>query len=110
MGYDIFQPNQVKNAGVVFNLNIPSGVAMQVEVFIGPNPTTKTATSNKKPFTTPTPNTNTASVACPITMPATSGVLNEYIFLYDAAGNVAFSWINVNQLVVISGTATITWS
>jgi hypothetical protein len=112
MAYDIFPPNTVKTAGVVLNLSLPSGLSCQVEVFLATAPTQTPSgpTSGKKAFTTVAPNTNTASIACALTTPTVGGIFNEYINLYDSVGNYLYGWVATNQAVVVSGTATVTWS
>ena len=59
---DVFQPSAVKNPTVVVNCNMPLGTPGQVDVFLGPNNTTRIAASNKIAFTAPAANTNSSPI------------------------------------------------
>lgn len=57
----------------------PSGLSCAAELFLGPNETTKTATSGRKAFTS----TGAAqSVRLPVTMPTAGGVYHVYLDVY----------------------------
>jgi len=73
-----FNPEQSKLAVAPVTVQ-PSGLACQVEVFLGPNDTTKVATSGLKSFTS---TGNQQSVSVPITMPSEDGTYHVYIDLY----------------------------
>ena len=61
----ILAPGAAKTARVPITAK-PAGMACEVEVFLGPNDTTKVVTSGRKPFTS----TGASQlVNCPITMP-----------------------------------------
>ncbi|MBA7658850.1 hypothetical protein ES703_66810 [subsurface metagenome] len=49
----------------------PSGLACEAELFLGPNDTTKVATSGRKPFTS---TGASQSVSLPVTMPSPGGL------------------------------------
>ncbi len=81
----------------------PAGMACEGELFIGPNETTKTATSGRKAFTS----TGAAvSVSFPITMPTPpSGEGASYHVYIDVyAGGVKFlSYIATEDVVIPGG-------
>ena len=73
----IFLAGQSKTAGVSVDVD-PAGLAMQIETWLGPNQTTKVASSGKISFTS----TGSAQVVpCPVVMP-TSGNHNVYVDVY----------------------------
>ena len=89
----------------------PAGMACQAELFLGPNPTTKTATSGLKAFTsTGAPQ----AVSLPVTMPTPpadeGAAYHVYIDVY--AGGVKFlSYIATEDVVIPGGSiGPITWT
>lgn len=75
-----FSPGQSKNA-IVPAMVQPSGLSCQLEVFLGPNESTKVATSGLKSFISTGVQ---QSVAAPVMMPSVDGTYHVYIDLYVA--------------------------
>jgi len=85
----------------------PSGLSCQAELFLGPDETTKVATSGMVAFTS----TGVAqSVRFPITMPAVGGVAyHVYLDVY-ADGVLLVSYVATEDIVIPSATVgPITW-
>ena len=104
--YTVFTPPVTKTAPIVLNIPIPAGNPLQVEVFLGPNQTTKTYTSGKKNFTSVDPFTDTPVINCPIALPsgAAAANLGAYILLYDGTGNFLYGWFDPTMVVIMGGT------
>jgi len=85
----------------------PSGMACEVEVFLGPNETTKVVTSGRKPFTSTGSSQN---VACPVTMPTNGGsAYHVYIDVYTG-GFKFLAGIGTEDVVIPGGSiGPITW-
>jgi hypothetical protein len=109
---DVFQPSAVKNPTVVVNCNLPIGTAAQVEVYVGPNISTKTVTSGKKSFTAPAANTNSSPITCQITLPAIPAQYHVYVAVYDTNGNMVGNAQYTNDMVIFTATlvGNINWS
>ena len=85
----------------------PSGLSCQAELFLGPNVTTKVATSGLKAFTS----TGAAqSVRLPVTMPSIGGVAyHVYLDVY-VNGTKLLSYIATEDVLIPSGeVGPITW-
>ena len=102
----VFAPGISKTALVPVDVD-PSGLSCQIELFLGPNATTKVATSGMKPFTS-TGAQQTVSAA--ITMPAATGVAyHVYIDLY-VAGMYLAGYQATEDVIIPSGViGPITW-
>jgi len=74
-----FNPGQSKNAVVPVTVQ-PSGLSCEIEVFLGPNDTTKVATSGLLPFTS---TGSQQGIVAPITMPSASGTYHVFIDVYS---------------------------
>ncbi len=89
----------------------PTGMACEAELFLGPSPTTKSATSGRKPFTS---TGVSQSVSLPVTMPTPAAgegaAYHVYIDVY--AGDVKFlSYIATEDVVIPGGSiGPITWT
>lgn len=95
----VFGPGITKTAKVPVDVD-PSGLSCQLEVFLGPNATTKVATSGLKAFTS-TGLQQTINAA--ITMPAAAGVsYHVYIDLY-VAGYYLAGYQATEDVVIPSG-------
>ena len=75
-----FNPGQSKTAIVPATVQ-PSGLSCQLEVFLGPNDSSKVATSGLKAFTS---SGAQQSVPAAIVMPSAAGTYHVYIDLYAA--------------------------
>jgi hypothetical protein len=109
---DVFQPSAVKNPTVVVNCNMPLGTPGQVDVFLGPNNTTRIAASNKIAFTAPAANTNSSPITVPITLPATPAQYHVYVTLYDQNSHVlgVAQWTNDTIIFTATLVGNINWS
>lgn len=103
----IFAPGVAKTATAPITIS-PSGLVCTAELFIGPNDTTKVATSGSKPFTSTGLSQN---VSLPITMPLAGGVAyHVYIDVY-VAGSRFLSYQATEDVVIPSGSVgPITWA
>ena len=101
----VFAPGVIKTAKVPVDVD-PSGLACQIEVFLGPNATTKTATSGLKAFTSTGAQ---QSVSAAITMPAGGASYHVYIDLY-VAGMYLAGYQATEDVIIPSGSiGPITW-
>ncbi|GAH89507.1 unnamed protein product, partial [marine sediment metagenome] len=64
-----FAPSELKTAVAPITVQ-PAGLSSEVEIFLGPNETTKVATSGRIPFTS---TGASQEVRLPVAMPATTG-------------------------------------
>jgi hypothetical protein len=111
MSIDIFQPSAVKNPTIVVNCNMQAGTQGFVDIFLGPNNTTRTVASAKIGFTAPAANTNSAPITCPITLPATPAQYHVYVTIYDSKYNILGVGQWTNDTVIFTATiGNITWS
>jgi len=112
MSVDVFQPSANKNPTVVVNCNMPAGTPGFVDIFLGPNNTTRTAYSQKIAFTAPAANTNSSPITCPIQLPSTPTQYHVYSTVYDANSKVlgVGTWTNDTVIFTASLVGTITWS
>lgn len=90
-----FSPNQSKNAIVPATVQ-PGGLSCELEVFLGPNESTKVVTSGLKAFTSTGAQ---QSVAAPVVMPSASGTYHVYIDLY-AAGYYLVGYQAIEDVVI----------
>ena len=102
-----FNPGQSKNAVVPVTVQ-PSGLSCEIEVFLGPNDTTKVATSGLLPFTS---TGSQQGIVAPITMPSASGTYHVFIdvycedFLiaaYQAIEDVVIATVGVAEFTYVS--------
>lgn len=86
----------------------PAGMACQAELFLGPNPTTKSATSGMVSFTS---TGASQDVNLPVTMPANGGA-SYHVYIDVYAGGMKFlSYIATEDVVIPGGSiGPITWS
>jgi hypothetical protein len=90
-----FPSGTIKTANLQVAVN-PAALAYQIELWLGPNDTTKSATSGKVSFTS---TGATQSLSVPITMPS-AGVYNVYKDIYF--GGILFHrYVDDNQVIVI---------
>ncbi|KKN87083.1 hypothetical protein LCGC14_0263530 [marine sediment metagenome] len=73
-----FAPGEAKTAVAPITMS-PAGLSCQAEIFLGPNDTTKVATSGKVAFTSTGVSQN---IRLPIAMPAEGGPYHVYIDVY----------------------------
>jgi len=102
----VFGPGISKTAKVPVDVD-PSGLSCQLEVFLGPNASTKVATSGLKAFTS----TGAQQIVnAAITMPSAAGVsYHVYIDLY-VAGYYLAGYQATEDVVIPSGSiGPITW-
>ena len=85
----------------------PAGMACEVELFLGPNETTKVVTSGRKLFTSTGTSQN---VSCPVIMPTAGGVAyHVYIDVYTG-GYKFIAGIGTEDVVIPGGSiGPITW-
>jgi len=85
----------------------PSGLGCQVELFLGPNDTTKIATSGLKAFSS----TGSAqSVRLPVTMPTVGGVAYHVYLDIFAEGYRLLAYTATEDVIIPSGeVGPITW-
>jgi hypothetical protein len=96
----IFTPGVTKTIKVPVDVD-PSGVSCQLEVFLGPNDSTKSATTGLKSFTSTGAQQIISSA---ITMPSSAGVAyHVYIDLY-AEGGLLASYVADEDVIIPSGT------
>lgn len=96
---NVFPPGTAKTAKVTINVT-PSGLNCEAEVFLGPNETTKVATSGKIKFV------STAAdqvVNLPITMPTAPATYKVFVDLY-AEGFLIGRYVDVNTVIIPSST------
>ena len=106
----ILAPGSSKTAKVPITAK-PAGMASEVEVFLGPNETTKIVTSGRKPFTS---TGASQSVSCPITMPTPAAgegaAYHVYIDVYTG-GFKFIAGIATEDVVIPGGSiGNITWA
>lgn len=102
----IFTPGITKTAKVPVDVD-PSGLACEIEVFLGPNASTKSASSGRKAFTS----TGTQqTINAPVTMPSATGVAyHVYIDLY-VLGMYLAGYQGTEDVIIPSGSVgPITW-
>ena len=101
----IFLPSQLKQAIAALIVQ-PADAPCQVEIFLGPNENTKTATSGLLSFTSTGLPQN---VALSITMPAVSGIYHVYIDVY-VAGVILAKYVATEDVAIASAQfGGITW-
>ncbi len=85
----------------------PSGLACEAELFLGPNDTTKVASSGKNPFTS---TGASQSVSLPVTMPSPGGeAYHVYIDVFTA-GHRFLAYKAKEDVIVPAGSiGPITW-
>lgn len=76
----------------------PSGLSCEAEIFLGPDETTKVATSGRIGFTS---TGVTQSVRLPITMPAVEGTYHAYIDVY-AEGMLIAAYKAIQDVVIVT--------
>lgn len=106
----ILAPGSSKTAKVPITAK-PSGMACEVEVFLGPNETTKVVTSGRKPFTS---TGASQDVNCPITMPTPAAgegaAYHVYIDVYTG-GFRFLAGIGTEDVVIPGGSiGPIAWT
>lgn len=103
----VFVPGAAKTAIAPITVS-PSGLACTAELFIGPNDSTKVATSGLKPFSS---TGGAQSVNFPITMPATGGVAyHVYLDVY-VVGILLVAYMATEDVIIPSGSVgPITWA
>lgn len=85
----------------------PSGLSCTAELFVGPNATTKTATSGPIAFTSTGASQN---VVCPVTMPSTAQALSDYLNVVTGGVLIgAFAGGATIEIVTVT-VGTVTWS
>ncbi len=95
----IFGPGIPKTAVIPITVS-PSGLSSEVELFLGPNDTTKIATSGLIPFTSTGVQ---QSVSLPITMPSPGGdAYHVYIDVY-AEGYLLVAYVATEDVLIPSG-------
>ena len=102
----VFAPGVIKTAKVPVDVD-PSGLSCQIEVFLGPNATTKTATSGLKSFTS----TGAQQIiSLPVTMPSAEGVsYHVYLDVY-VEGYLLMAYVATEDVIIPSGSiGPITW-
>ncbi len=103
---NVFPPGAAKVAKVTIDID-PSGLPLEMQVWLGTSPAgPKVAASSKIAFTSTGSN---QVVNCPITMPSAGGDFNVYIdILYEGA--LVLGFIGTEPVIIISGTlGPITW-
>ncbi len=94
-----FAPNETKTA-IAPIVAKPSGMNCEAELFLGPDPNTRAATSGRVPFVS----TGAAkNVSLPITMPLAPGTYHGYIDVF--AGDLRFLAYILKEDVVIAAPA-----
>ncbi|HUV56321.1 MAG TPA: hypothetical protein VMV84_03730 [Dehalococcoidales bacterium] len=78
----------------------PSGLSCQAELFLGPNDTTKVATSGKKSFAS---TGASQSVSLPVTMPTTGGVAYKVFLDVFANGYRILAYQATEDVIIPSG-------
>lgn len=99
MADPVFLPGVLKTAKIPITV-VPAGLSCGVELFLGPNASTKVATSGLKAFTS----TGLQQiVSAPVTMPAATGVTyHVYIDLY-VAGMYLAGYTATEDVIIPSG-------
>lgn len=90
-----FAPGEVKRAIAPITVR-PSGLSCEAEIFLGPDPATKEATSGRVGFTSTGAR---QSVRLPITMPAVEGTYHSYIDVY-AEGLLIAAYKAIEDVVI----------
>ena len=94
----VLMPGVTKTAVAPITLS-PSGLSCEAELFLGPNDTTKVATSGKKPFTS----TGAAqSVRLPVTMPSAGAAYHVYLDVF-VKGYRILAYQATEDVVIPSG-------
>lgn len=102
----IFTPGSAHTAVAPITV-IPSGLACSAELYLGPSPGTKSATSGFKSFTSIGA---AQSVSFPVTMPTTGGAYHVYLDVY-AGGYLLASYVATEDVVIVTATVgPITWT
>lgn len=85
----------------------PSGLSCNAELFLGPNDSTKVATSGLKPFTSTGAQQN---ISLPVTMPAAGGVsYHVYLDVY-VEGIMVLAYVGTEDVIIPSASVgPITW-
>lgn len=103
---DPVMPPGVSRAAVAPITVRPSGLSCDVELFLGPNDTTKVATSGKQPFTS---TGVSQSVRLPVTMPTAGAAYHAYLDVF-ANGYRILAYQATEDVIVPSGeVGPITW-
>ncbi len=103
----ILAPGSSKTANAPITAK-PAGMACEGELFLGPDPNTKSATSGRKAFTS----TGVAqTVSFPVTMPANGGS-SYHVYIDVYAGGIRFlSYVATEDVVIPGGSiGPITWT
>jgi hypothetical protein len=102
----IFPPSASKTATCPITVS-PAGMACAAELFIGPHPTTKTATSGRINFTS---TGSPQNVNLPISMPVQGGS-SYHVYIDVYAGDLLFlSYIATEDVLIPGGSiGPITW-
>jgi len=103
----VFTPGAAKTANAPITVS-PSGLACTAELYLGPNPATKVATSGSKAFTS---TGGAQTISFPITMPTAGGVsYHVYLDVY-VAGMLLLAYIATEDVIIPSGSVgPITWA
>ncbi len=102
----VFQSGSSKTAKIPITVT-PSNLGCQVELYLGPNQSTKTVTSGQVTFTSTGSSQN---VNVTITLPTTAGAYNVYIDI-TSGGYLIGAYIDSNTIVIPSGSiGPIVWS
>ena len=104
----VFLPSQTKTATVTVTIT-PSAIACGAELFIGPNATTKIATSGVKAFTS---TGSPQDVSCPVVMPAPSVGTAYHVYIDITVGGVLLlAYQGTEDVVIPAGSVGgITWA
>ena len=95
----IFGPSVTKSPTIPVDIS-PAGLNSTLEIFIGPNDTTKVATSGQIPFVS---SGNVQQIVAPITMPAEGGAAFHVYVDVDVEGTPLVSLIATEDVIIPSG-------
>jgi hypothetical protein len=102
----VFLPGS-SHTGTVPLTVIPSGISCAAELFVGPNASTKTATSGPISFTSTGASQN---VVCPLTMPTAGGTYGDYLNV-TSGGVLIGAFAGGDSIEIVTVTVgTVTWS
>jgi hypothetical protein len=102
----IFAPGITKTANATLNV-APAGLSLELELWLGPDESTKVVSSGKRPFTSTGANQN---INASIDMPNQGGTYEVYVDIYYGA-DLVLAFIGIDTITIISGTlGPIVWS